>query len=233
MAQHLTEEEQIAQLKNWWQENGRAIVIGIVLAVGGYFGWQAWQSNQQQAREAASLLYEDLTQTVVVPAGESLSEQQREKAASLVEELKSEYGNLLYAADAALLMSRVAVEQGDLEQAQAHLQWLVDQNPSEELTLLARLRLAQVQYGQGDLAAALSSLQTDNVGAYDAAYAELRGDVLLAQGEHQAARDAYQSALETLSPEQASRRDIIQMKLDDIQLSQQSEAAAPAQGAES
>ena len=42
MADHITEEEQIEALKRWWDENGKQVVLAIVLTVGGYFGWQAW-----------------------------------------------------------------------------------------------------------------------------------------------------------------------------------------------
>jgi len=222
----LTEEEQIAQLKGWWEENGRSIIIGVVLAVGGYFGWQAWQTQQQQTRDEASLLCEELTQTVVVAPGESLGDDQRMKAASIVEELKSDYGSLLYASDAALLMARVAVEQGALDEAQSHLQWVLDQDRGEAMNLLAALRLAQVQYAQGQLDAALATLDVAEAGSYAAAYAELRGDVLLAKGDTEAARSAYQSALDSLLPEQSSRGDIIEMKLDNVQ--EGSVNAAPA-----
>ena len=37
-----TEEEQIAQLKEWWQRNGKPLLAGGVLAVAGVFGWQYW-----------------------------------------------------------------------------------------------------------------------------------------------------------------------------------------------
>ena len=42
MADHITEEEQIEALKRWWDENGKQVVLAIVLTVGGYFGWQAY-----------------------------------------------------------------------------------------------------------------------------------------------------------------------------------------------
>jgi predicted negative regulator of RcsB-dependent stress response len=215
VAQHLTEEEQLETLKRWWADYGRSIIIGIVLAVAAYFGWQGWQNQQQQTREEASVLYQELIDVVV--NAQSLSEQERAKAASIVGELKADYGKLLYAADAALLMAGVAVQQGDLEQAEQHLRWVLEQNTSEEMNLLARLRLAKVLYGQGEYQQALSLLEeASDPGAYVAAYAELRGDLLLTQNQPAEAKAAYQTALDQLLPEQNSRRDIIQMKLDNV-----------------
>jgi predicted negative regulator of RcsB-dependent stress response len=62
-----TEEEQLEALKRWWQENGRGIVLGVVLALGLGFGWQAWQTNQQTAAENASILYQQLLQALASP----------------------------------------------------------------------------------------------------------------------------------------------------------------------
>lgn len=215
MAEHLTEEEQVEALKRWWAENGRSVIIGIVLAVGGYFGWQAWQNQQQEARETASLLFEELAATLSTDFGEPLSEDQRLRAESIVEELKSDHGKLLYASDAALLMARVAVDAGDLESAVAQLRWVVEQDRSQELSLLARHRLAQVLLAQGEHDRALTVLNAVEPGAYAAAYAELRGDILSAQGQLAQASAAYEAALNQLLPTQQARRSIIQMKLDD------------------
>lgn len=216
MAQHLTEEEQIETLKRWWAENGRSVIVGIILAVGGYFGWQAWQNQQQVAKEEASVLYQELADVV---AAEMLSEGDRTKAESIAEELKADYGKFLYAADGALLMAGVAVRHGDLELAEQHLRWVMGRDFGEELNLLARLRLAKVLHGQGEYQQGMSLLaEISDSGAFTAAFAELRGDLLIAQNQPAEARAAYQTALEQLLPDQSARRDIIQMKLDDIQV---------------
>lgn len=218
MAQHLTEEEQLETIKRWWSDNGRSVVIGVVLAVVGYFGWQGWQSQQQESRESAAMLYEELSEVVINQPGEALSEEQRSKAASIAEELKSDYSGLVYAGNAALLMARVAVENGELDAAEQQLRWVVEQDHNDALALLARLRLAQVQYGQGEHEAALATLNQVDPGSYESAYSELRGDILLAQGKAAEAKAAYQNALDTLLPTEGDRGDVIQMKMDDIQV---------------
>ncbi|HBC19536.1 MAG TPA: hypothetical protein DC022_12505, partial [Alcanivorax sp.] len=37
------EEEQVERIKAWWQENGTAAVITVVLAVAALIGWRQWQ----------------------------------------------------------------------------------------------------------------------------------------------------------------------------------------------
>lgn len=215
MAQHLTEEEQLAALKRWWADNGRSVIIGVVLAVGGYFAWQGWQAKQQEARESASVLYEELAATLSTAFGGALSEDEQLRAESIVDELKTKHGKLLYASDGALLVARAAVETGDLEAAARQLRWVVEQSPNPEIALMARLRLAEVLLAQEDYDGALVLLTSIEPGAYAAAYAELRGDILNAQGQLSEASAAYETALDQLLPTQQGRRGIIQMKLDD------------------
>ncbi|WP_290539094.1 tetratricopeptide repeat protein [Alcanivorax sp.] len=49
------EEEQVERIKAWWQENGTAAVITVVLAVAALIGWRQWQGHQgEQAAEASA-----------------------------------------------------------------------------------------------------------------------------------------------------------------------------------
>ena len=47
-----TEDEQIAQLKDWWDRNGKPLLAGGVLALVAVFGWQGWQKYQVIRRRA-------------------------------------------------------------------------------------------------------------------------------------------------------------------------------------
>ena len=51
--------------------------------------------------------------------------------------------------------------------------------------------------------------------SFRGAYAETRGDILLAQGNLEAARDAYGNALTGYS-DAPEKRNLVQMKLDDL-----------------
>ena len=42
MSDHLTDEEQVEKVKAWLKENGTSIVAGVVIGLGGIFGWQFW-----------------------------------------------------------------------------------------------------------------------------------------------------------------------------------------------
>lgn len=217
MTAHLTEEEQLEALKRWWQENGKFTVVLVALVVAGWFGWQGWQERQRQQAEAASLVYQDLVEASIVEADESLAEDKRATATHLAGQLKSEYASSQYAQNAALYLAKLAVESRELDKAVAELQWVLDQNPEQGVELVTRLRLARVYAAQNAYEKALTTLEGDNVEAFAAAYAEVRGDIYVAQNKAQQARAAYQLALDKLLPGQASRRELIQIKLGDLQ----------------
>ncbi len=60
MDAYRTEEEQVEALKAWWDENGRSIVVAIVIALAAGFGWQGWKSQQEGQAEAASDMTQDM-----------------------------------------------------------------------------------------------------------------------------------------------------------------------------
>ena len=94
MADHITEEEQIEALKRWWDENGKQVVLAIVLTVGGYFGWQAWTDYVDDQTAAASLVYQEMLDNMdgVVP-GDALGTDKQAEISLLAETLKQDYSN--------------------------------------------------------------------------------------------------------------------------------------------
>jgi len=229
VAEHLTEEEQIESMKRWWDDNGKSTLVGIALAVTGYFGWGAYQDSQQVAAEAAASSYEALMQSLnSAPEGRALSAEQQATAQHLAKGLKAEHSSSLYAAQAALFMAQQAVKADDLERAAAELQWVLDSGVEQPLALLTRLRLARVQLAQLAFGAALATASDVDSGVFKSAFAEVRGDALLARAGAQsdasagtvdvlAARAAYQVALDHLQQEDASRGALLQMKIDNLQ----------------
>lgn len=187
MAETFNDDDQAQQLKEWWQQNWQPILLGLGLSVGGVLGWNAWQSHKQNVAELASGHYEQLRL--------SLSSSNLSEAKKARQELVDEYPNSPYAAQAGLMMAQYYVEISDFDGAIAQLQWVHEQADDKRLRQLAGLRLARLQWAKGDTDAALAGLEGDKQGAFAPLYAELRGDILLALGEVDAAREAYEQAL--------------------------------------
>ena len=218
MAEHLTDEEQMEALKRWWKDNGSSTVATIAIAVVGYFGWQYWETSQQAQAEAASAIYQQMIEASQVQPGQVISEESAATAGHLAGELKRNYASSLYAQQGALMLAKLAVQDKDLDKAAAEIKWVLAQNPDEALALLAHLRLAKVLYAAEQYDAALLELNTQDAGAFTAAFEDLKGDVLLAKGDQQAARAAYQLALIRLLPAEGARRALLEMKLNDVKV---------------
>ncbi|WP_444898912.1 YfgM family protein [Microbulbifer sp. VAAC004] len=215
MSEHLTEQEQIETLKRWWAENGRGILTGIVLALAGYFGYQWWQGDQRSKAEAASDLYQGFIQAVSANDNQP-DNKQLTTAKSLAEQLKNEYGSRIYASQASLRLAAIAVEKNDLEVAQTHLQWVLDNTKEDAMKLLAKRRLATVIAARGKPDEALKLIEGSVPPAFAALYSETRGDILRQKGDDAGARSAYEQALTELLPEQVGSTQLLQLKVESL-----------------
>ncbi len=217
MMDDLSEREQLDAIKKWWRENGKAIVAGLVVGVGGVIGWQYWQKWQDRVAAEASALYSG------VAADETASGDVEER----LRQLKAEHAGSPYAALAALTVAARRVEDDRLDDAREHLQWAADNASQVELANLARLRLARVLWAKGEHDAALSKLELVDP-PFRTLADEIRGDIYMGMGESDKARSAYQAAHSALSLKGESNH-WLQMKLEDLARAD----AAPTSGDES
>lgn len=215
MAEHLSEEEQLESFKRWWKENGLSTVIVVVLAVGGYFGWDLWKGHRQAQAEAASTLYQSMMDVAAIAPGESLSESKREQVVTLADQLKKDYSGTQYARYAAMLLARFAVENEDLDTATRQLQW-AEKGADEGLSLIIKLRLARLEAARGNLDQAIEMLTGVDARTMASAYAEAIGDFQVLKGDKQAAYAAYQDALQKLLLNDNQTRAIIELKLNHV-----------------
>ncbi len=199
------EHEQGERVRNWIREYGAAIVMGLVLAFGGIFGFRYWQEHQV-AQRALAADYFNLVQNEI-EAGRTESAQEH------FESLQEEVGSSAYGGLAAMALAAAQVEDGRLERAARLYRDVLENRRLEMLWPVARLRLARVLEAQGEAQAALEVLTDGPAPGFEAPWSELRGDLLLATGEVDQARLAYQDALEELGGQAGSQR-LLQMKLD-------------------
>ena len=201
----LEQQEQIDAIKTWWERYGSLVticVLVVALASTGLSGWR-WYQNRQT--EGASLLY------LAVQEGLQGNNQTRVREAAT--QLTDKYPGTGYAVLSALIAARLDFEGGDTKAARTRLEWAIANAKQDEFRDLARLRLAAVLVDDRDLVAALRMLDAKRGNAFDALFLDLRGDVLLAQGDANAARNAYQLAFDKLD-EKSPYRNLVQLKLD-------------------
>jgi predicted negative regulator of RcsB-dependent stress response len=209
-----TEEEQIEALKSWWDENGTQLLIGIVVVLAGVFGYRTWETNTQVTAESASGLYEDLVEVANIGPFDVLSDEDRATAEFIAKQLTTEYAGSVYAHFASMHMAKLAVENDDLDGAEAALRWSLDNDVNDKIGVIVNERLARVLFAKDDFEGALSTLDAKEPGAYEQSYEELRGDIYFAMDDLEEARAAYERALAaTDNPDQFP---YLKMKSQDI-----------------
>ena len=218
MSVHLSEEEQLEVLKRWWKDYGRTVIIAVLVAVVGYFGYTTWQDQKRQKIEKASEVYEQLLKLANAEPGKVLTDSDKATIKHLAGELKDGNSKSLYAHSAAFFLAKLAVEEGSLDAAVNELKWVLSAQPEAATEQLARLRLARVLTAQKAFDDALAQLSPEPAAAFTSEYAEVRGDVLKLQGDLDAARTAFEKALAATDPQQQERFMLLQMKVDDLKV---------------
>ncbi|MGR8919354.1 MAG: YfgM family protein [Gammaproteobacteria bacterium] len=207
MDQYATEQEQIEQIKRWWKENGKSLVFGLVVGVGGLAGYRYWDAAETARAEAASINYEYMLKATT--DGRAAEAQQSGEA------ILEAYPDTTYARLAGLMLAKMAVEAGNHERAQALLEDVIEGSPESEVAHVARSRLARLALADGRAEDAAALLAAIPATGDSERFVELRADVRLAQGDVEGAKTLYLQALaraESLGLE----RGAIQLKLDNL-----------------
>lgn len=202
----LEEQEQLAALKAWWNQNATLVLAAVSAAAIAFAGWQGWRWYRASQAVEASALYDSLSKAVQASDAKAM----RDASGALVES----YPRTLYASMGALVAARFHFDRGDLKNAKAQLQWVLERAPSEDLKDLARLRLAAVLLDEKAFDEALKLLEAKHARAYDAQYAALKGDVLVAKKQLAEARAAYRLALEKSTPQDGAFHESLRMRLE-------------------
>ncbi len=201
MEAYETEEQQVEAIKSWWKANGKAVIVGGIVGIGAIFSWNYYQSAQIKAQDAASIQYE-ATLTKLQTSGEN--------AAKAAEDFIATNADSEYASLAAMQLAKIQVEASQFDAALTQLNWVVDNSEDESLIALAQIRVARIQTQQQQFDAALATLVNVKPASWAAGVAELKGDIMLRQGDLAAARSAYTQAL------QLGMSQTVQIKLDDL-----------------
>ena len=210
----LEEQEQLDQLKAFWQKY-RNLITGVVTAAlfayAAYSGYQWWRNSQ--ALEA-SKLYE--TMVGAIAKGD------KDQTLRAADDLQKDYARTPYAPMSSLIAARIAADAGDNAKALDYLRWAAKNASNDGYLALAKLRLVSQLIEQGsekDFAEADQILKDKPVAGGEALWLERRGDWYLAQKKNAEAKASYQDAWKALDqakefPEEARR--LLKVKLDAV-----------------
>ncbi|MFY9136725.1 YfgM family protein [Zwartia sp.] len=206
MAYDLDEQEQLDQIKAWWNKYGTLVLTVLIIATAVVGGWRAWQWYEGHQSSQARGYFEALEE-----AGRSQGEESVARINAAMKTLRSEYAATDYAARGALVAASALAARKDLSGARAQLEWL-SQTKHAALVPVSRLRLAALFLDQKEYELALAQLK-DAPPSFEGLFADRRGDVLAAQGKPAEAKKAWNEAIGTLGATNPLTP-IVKLKLD-------------------
>lgn len=200
----LTEDEDLVRAKAWWKENGTSIVGGVLIGTALVFGYNYWQTYQEDQQREVAQLYTDYSRATDDKAILSTLLEVNDSAA--------------YAQLARLKAAKVAADAGEYDSAEQLFSSVIASKADSGLRYIAALRLATVYLANDksdDALALLEKNSNPDIPLMQARIDELMGDIYFQQGEAEKARSRYESALSLFSNTRQPLQ-LIQMKLDNL-----------------
>jgi predicted negative regulator of RcsB-dependent stress response len=213
----LEEQEQLDQLKHFWNQYGNllsGLLILVLAAVAAWNGYHYWQRSQ--ATQSAAM-FDEMSKSVA--AGDMAMAQRT------FSDMKERYASATYTLQAALALARQASDQGQNDTAKSALQWVADKSTDEAYVSIARLRLANLYFDAKDYSQALGLLDGVKDDAFAALVADRKGDIFVAQEKRNEAKAAYLAAYQKLDARAQYRR-VVQVKLNALGIDPEASAAA-------
>ena len=194
------EEEQVEQIKKWWNSYGKQIIAGAVIGLAGIWGWNTYSDYQDKQSLNARSLY--------------LSFASDSNNLGAYDKLTTDFSSSSYTDQAILLMAKYLFDAGSYTQALGVIKPLIN-NSSSVIATTAALRVASIylQLGQHDQALLILEGQSDD--GFSGLIYNLMGDIYLDLGNRTEAQKYYSLAINNVT-ENSNLTQLIQIKLDDL-----------------
>jgi len=214
MALDLEEQEQIANLKSFWNRFGKYIIGVVTVALFTYAAFSGWNWYQRSQSAEAAKLYETLLGT--------LTKNERDKTYLAADDLQKKFAGTAYAAMGSLVAAKIAADANDGAKAQIYLKWAANKASDDAYRALAQLRLVGLLIDQGTdstMSEADQILKGKAVKGFEPLWIERRGDWFLAQKKTADARTQYLDAWKLLEKDKSFPEDskrLLKVKIDAV-----------------
>ena len=228
MANHLDleEQEQLDQLKHFWNTWGTLISSVLIVVAGSLAAWNGYQYWQNRQAGQAAALFDAVD--VAARSGDQA------RVTQAFGDLKAKYAGTTQAAQAGLTLAKISVDAGNADAAKESLGWVAEQARDDGLKALAKLRLASVLMDQKNYDDALKQLAGSPPVEFEAVFADRKGDILVLQDKRAEAIAEYTKAYKAFE-EGVEYRRLVEIKLGALGVAPQSvtiaATTAPSEGA--
>ncbi|MCH9643395.1 MAG: tetratricopeptide repeat protein [Gammaproteobacteria bacterium] len=186
MNDYMTEKEQLAQIKEWWQRSGKWLAVAVLVGLAIGFGYRYWKSYEVRQDEVASQLY----QMVAV----AQFKKQAGVAQQYVKQLQASHASSPYTAFAVLSLAQQQVNGKQYQQASQNLNWVVEYTPVKSLKQLARIRAAKILLSTKQYKKALKMLAYVDDKTFLPMIENVQGDIYRVTGDSKKADALYHKA---------------------------------------
>ncbi|WP_394787490.1 YfgM family protein [Rhodoferax sp.] len=209
MANHLDleEQEQLDELKAFWNRYGNLITAVLTVVLLGFAGWNGYQYWQRSQAAQAAALYDEVDRAA--KAGDVA------KVERAFSDMKDKFGSTAFAQQAGLLAAKTLFEKGNVDASKAALTWVADKSSDEGYQAVARLRLAGVLLESKSYDEATKLLSGSFSKEFEPLVADRKGDVLALQDKKAEAIVQYQAAYKGLDAQDDYRK-VVEIKLNSL-----------------
>ncbi|HEX4779477.1 MAG TPA: tetratricopeptide repeat protein [Usitatibacter sp.] len=181
------EQERIAELRAWWEDNRWFVIAAATAAVLAFIGYRGYAWWHHKALEDAANAYQ--------PVADAMTAGDKKKADDAARAFIEKHPGSFYASQSALMLAKDAFDAGQLDESRKQLEWVLAHGADVHKGI-ARARLASVLLDQKKYDEALKTLDGNKDEAYTPMLADLKGDIMLAQNRMDEARAAYKAAID-------------------------------------
>ena len=217
----LEEQEQLDQIKHFWQQYGNLISWVLIAVFGSIAAWNGWNYWQSRQAGQASVMYDEVERAAV--AGNT------DRVERAFSDMKAHFGRTTYAQQAGLLAAAALYDKGKADQAKAALAWVADNASDEGYQAVARLRLASIFMDAKQYDEALKQLNAAFPREFQALADDRRGDIYNLQGKKSEAKTEYEKAYKGMD-DRSDARKLLEVKLAALGVDTR-QLASPAAGA--
>jgi len=207
MANHLDleEQEQIDQLKHFWNTWGNLISSVLLLVFGSLAIWNGYQFWQNRQSMQAAALQEELNAAIRAKDDAKLEQ--------AFKDIREKYASTQQSAQAALLASKAWQDNKNAAKSEEALLWLAQSGADEGQKAIARLRLAALLLEKGAYDDALKQLSAPVPPEFEAIVADRQGDIRMLQQKPAEALEQYRKAYDKLGASPEFKR-LVEFKLN-------------------
>lgn len=182
----MTEEEQLAAIKSWWNKYSTLITISVSIVLVIISGYRYWDWRNNKIINHASNSYEHLMI--------AFSEQNTKAVQSYANQLINDYPKTVYADVARLSLAKVYVDDSNYDKALRVLKPVAENSAQFALKEIAHLRVARLLISKKQYEKASTELDLVTHCAYVSVANELKGDIFRANHNYKSALEFYNKA---------------------------------------